>query len=292
MPDYRPLATPLAVATLCVAILDVSPGFSQVRPEPGALGHAAPALVDRLRDDAFAYFRFVNRPWNARVCDVFADDIRDLPAVRLHGDAHIEQFALTNDAWGLDDFDDAARGAALVDIVRFIGSIDLGSRLRGWTRDREMLFDRFFQGYRRGLSQPDVRPSQPAIVRHFRSQGTPPRDAFLAWGDAQMGPMTEVEMETVSASLTIFSRLVDRERPDLAPGYLQVVRAGWLRLGVGSALSRKILIRVQGPSAEPAGRRADRGQGVTVPGRPALPRGSTVAGAAPGHCRSQSPLAD
>jgi uncharacterized protein (DUF2252 family) len=164
---------------LCVAILDVSPGFSQMRPEPGALGHAAPALVDRLRDDAFAYFRFVNRPWNARVCDVFADDIRNLPAVRLHGDAHIEQFALTNDAWGLDDFDDAARGAALVDIVRFIGSIDLGSRLRGWTRDREMLFDRFFQGYRRGLSQPDVRPSQPAIVRHFRSLGTRPREAFL-----------------------------------------------------------------------------------------------------------------
>ena len=186
MSDYRLLATPLAVAAACVAILDVSPGFAQVRPEPDALGHAAPALVDRLRDDAFAYFRFVNRPWTARVCDVFADDIRDLPAVRLHGDAHIEQFALTNDAWGLDDFDDAARGAALVDIVRFIGSVDLGSRLRGWTRDREMLFDRFFQGYRRGLSQPDVRPSQPAIVRHFRSQGTGPRHAFLAWGDAQM----------------------------------------------------------------------------------------------------------
>ena len=29
------------------------------------------------------------------------------------------------DAWGLDDFDDATRGPAPVDIVRFLGSIDL-----------------------------------------------------------------------------------------------------------------------------------------------------------------------
>ena len=39
----------------------------------------------------------------------------------------------------LDDFDDSARGPALVDIVRFLGSIDLAARQRGWTRDRDAL---------------------------------------------------------------------------------------------------------------------------------------------------------
>jgi hypothetical protein len=47
--------------------------------------------------------------------------------VRLHGDAHIGQFAVTADEWGLGDFDDSTRGPAFVDIVRFLGSIDSGN---------------------------------------------------------------------------------------------------------------------------------------------------------------------
>ena len=39
---------------------------------------------------------------------------------------------------------------------------------------------------------------------------------------------------------------------DLAPGYFTVIRAGWLRTGVGSAAARKVLIRIQGPSTDPA----------------------------------------
>jgi len=43
-----------------------------------------------------------------------------------------------------------------------------------------------------------------------------------------------------------------RERPDLAPEYFRVVRAGWVQSGVGSAESPKIMIRVRGPSDDPA----------------------------------------
>ena len=121
LPRRRRLAAHFASVTICFAVVGVSPALCQLRPEPGTLDHAPPALVDSLRSNAFAYFRFINRPWTARVCEVFADDVRDLPTVRLHGDAHIEQFALTSDAWGLDDFDDTARGPALVDIVRMLG---------------------------------------------------------------------------------------------------------------------------------------------------------------------------
>ena len=52
------------------------------------------------------------------------------PNVQLHGDAHLEQYAFTKSAWGLDDFDDSTRGPALVDIIRFLGSIDLTVRRR------------------------------------------------------------------------------------------------------------------------------------------------------------------
>src|SRR4051812_45918806 len=156
-------------ATVCLVFIALEAAAGQLRPHPAALADAAPELIDRLRADPFTYFRFVNRAWTERVCQVFAD-VTDAPIVRLHGDAHVEQFAVTKDAWGLDDFDDSARGPAFVDIVRFLGSIDLATRQRGWTRDRDAIWDRFFDGYRRGLSNPDYRPAEPDIVREVRRQ--------------------------------------------------------------------------------------------------------------------------
>ncbi|HEY6613658.1 MAG TPA: DUF2252 family protein, partial [Vicinamibacterales bacterium] len=157
----------LAVA-MGIVLIGPASASAQLRPEPGAIEFASGDLLDRLRADPFAYFRFVNRSWTTRVCEVFADEMRDLPIARLHGDAHVEQFAVTKDAWGLDDFDDSARGPALVDIVRFLGSIDLAARQRAWTPSREALFDRFFEGYRKALAEPDVGSPQPGIVDHLR----------------------------------------------------------------------------------------------------------------------------
>jgi hypothetical protein len=178
--------------------------------------------------------------------------VRDVPNVRLHGDAHIEQFALTKDAWGLDDFDDSARGPAVVDLVRFLGSIDLATRQRGWTRDRERLWDRFLDGYRRGLSDPALRPSEPDIVRELRRQSPTTQAACLAWAETLMQPMDDERLKSLRDAMVDFDRLVRHGRSDLAPGYFTVVHAGWLRIGVGSVGIRKVLIRVQGVTANPA----------------------------------------
>src|SRR5690349_15025083 len=97
----------LVLAIFCIVLTSQSSPRGQIRPLPAAMARASTDLVVRLRADAFTYFRFVNRTWTARVCEMFAD-VTDLPIVRLHGDAHVEQFALTKDAWGLDDFDDSA----------------------------------------------------------------------------------------------------------------------------------------------------------------------------------------
>src|SRR5438105_467819 len=114
----------LALAIVCLAVIARPSARRQIRPLPATLARASTELVDRLRADPFTYFRFVNRPWAARVCEDLAD-VSDIPHVRLHGDPHVEQFAVTKDAWGLDDFDDSARGPAFVDIVRYLGSLDL-----------------------------------------------------------------------------------------------------------------------------------------------------------------------
>jgi hypothetical protein len=211
-----------------------------------------PELIARLRADAFEYFRFVNRPWIARVCDDFRRDLEGLPVVRLHGDAHVEQFAVTQDAWGLDDFDDSARGPAAVDIVRFLGSIDLAARQRSWEKQRGRLFDRFVEGYKRGLSEPHYVPAAPDIVSRLRAQAPSTRAAFLAWGDTKMQALGDASMKAVIAGIEAVARVLLRERPDLPPEYFRVVSAGSVRSGVGSAVMPKIMVRVRGLSDDPA----------------------------------------
>jgi hypothetical protein len=239
------------LATACVVLtaLGLPSARAQLRPDPAALAAAPRELVDRMRADPFTYFRFINRAWTARVCEVFSD-VPPQPIVRLHGDAHLEQFALTRDAWGLDDFDDSARGPAFIDLVRFLGSIELAIRQRGWTRNRDALWNRFFDGYRRGLTEPGYRPPEPGIVRRLRLQASLTQADFLAWGESQMQPMEEAVSKSVVAGMETFDRLIRANGANLAAGYFSIKRAGWLRLGVGSSVARKVLIRVQGPTTD------------------------------------------
>jgi hypothetical protein len=237
---------------ISVAALGAERDPGPIRAEPKSLEQATPELIKRLRAEPYAYFRFVNRPWIARVCDLFARDLEELPLVRLHGDAHVEQFAVTQSAWGLDDFDDSARGPAVVDIERFLGSIDLVARERSWENQRDKLFDRFVEGYKRGLLEPDYLPPPPNIVSRLRAQAPVTRAAFLAWGESKMQPLADASMKAVLAGMEAFSRVMRRERLDLAPEYFRVVRAGWVQSGVGSAVTPKIMIRVRGPSDDPA----------------------------------------
>jgi hypothetical protein len=248
-PWSRQFARRLVLAMSCFVLVAPQHARGQLRPDEVALAAASPELVAGLRADPFVYFRFTNRAWTSRVCQVFAD-VRNQPVVRLHGDAHVEQFALTKDAWGLDDFDDSTRGPAFVDIVRFLGSLDLATRQRGWTGQRDPVWTRFLEGYRQGLSNPDYLPPEPDVVRHLRGQVPVTRAAFLAWGEALMQPMDEGLSKSIIAGMAAFERFLRDARPDLAPGYFDVKRAGWLHLGIGSAATSKVLIRVQGATAD------------------------------------------
>ena len=220
----------------------------QLRPDPAVLASAPSELVAQLRAQPFTYFRFINRAWITRACEAFAD-VPDVPIVRLHGDAHVEQFAVTRQVWGLDDFDDSARGPLFVDLVRYLGSVDLATRARGWTADRDDIWDRFLQGYRRGLTNPRYQAPEPRIVRRLRAQAPAGRAEFLAWGEARMQPMDDAASKAVMTAMEEFERFIRRDRSNLPPGYFAVVRSGWLRVGVGSTALRKVLFRIQGPTA-------------------------------------------
>jgi uncharacterized protein (DUF2252 family) len=254
MSDARRLGVVAAAALgLAVAALGAAAPAEvprRLRPSDEALAAAPGELIDKLRADAYVYFRFVNRAWTARVCEVFADT-PEVPVVRLHGDAHVEQFAFTRDAWGLDDFDDSARGAAVVDVVRFLGSLDLASRQRGWGTERDALRTRFFDGLRQGLSDPAYRAPMPSVVQRLRARQPRTQRDFLAWGEGLLRPLDDVRWGIVIRGVQKFDAFIRGEGGQFAPGYFTVVHAGWLRIGVGSATARKMLIRVQGPTANP-----------------------------------------
>ena len=70
-------------------------------------------LVNRISATSHGYFRFINTAFAAETCRLFVDVVEQMPEVTLHGDAHIEQYTVTNLGRGLSDFDDCTRGKVI-----------------------------------------------------------------------------------------------------------------------------------------------------------------------------------
>jgi uncharacterized protein (DUF2252 family) len=221
---------------------------SRFMPDPARLADAPPSLRKRLAASPLALFRFVNQAWTREVCRAFAGDLGALPTARLHGDAHVEQYALTAHARGLDDFDDSTRGPAVIDVVRFLGSLELTARGRGWEADLPSIIDDFVRGYRRALEDPAYLPADPAVVRRLRAQGLKSPEAFLSWADSLMQPLTADDVARADAAWARIENYAARFGPEFTPAFLTRKRMGQIHLGIGSALSRKFLIRIEGPS--------------------------------------------
>ena len=228
------------------------------------LSHAPPELQQRIVRSPHALFRFVNQSWMQQVCEAFSDELRSLPAVRLHGDAHVEQYAVTADARGLDDFDDSATGPAVIDLVRFLGSVELTADQRGWSHAREAITNQLFDGYARALKDPGYLPPDPAVVRRLREEPLKTSAEFLAWAESLMRPLPAEFLTRFKAGWPRFEEYARETDPALTPAYVRVKRVGWLEMGIGSALRRKLLVRVEGRTAAPEDDRIIEGKEVVT----------------------------
>ncbi|MGH9145408.1 MAG: DUF2252 family protein, partial [Vicinamibacterales bacterium] len=202
----------------------------------GDQGPLPPVLVATLRQDPYAFFRRVNRVWSERVCQAFSHE--KMPSVRVHGDAHVEQYALTSRAHGLDDFDDSAEGPAVVDLVRFIGSLDLAAARRGWQSRTSHAMDQFLKGYQQALRDPSYVPRTPNVVERLRARTPPSPAAFLAASDRRMEPVSPPVDPQARAALA----LVAAETTSVPPGFFTLKRIGALQMGVGSYTTPKYLM--------------------------------------------------
>jgi uncharacterized protein DUF2252 len=221
----------------------------RVDPAAGDLAEN-PEIAQRVAASPHSYFRFINIPFSRAVCAQFADETPRLPTVTLQGDAHIEQYAVTSLGRGLTDFDDSSLGPPVIDLVRFGVSLRLATRLRGWEGSRKGILDAFFRGYREALRDPSYMPPAPRLAEAIRLTFKGDRPACLARGEAMMEPVPTPKEAFEGAAKDYVSGILS-VRPDLSRAYFHVKKYGRLRLGIGSALDRKYLLRIEGPTAAP-----------------------------------------
>lgn len=102
----------------------------------------------------FFYFRTLCLRMQTRFSQLMPLD--DVPVVFLHGNPHLENFAIVAQGAGLVDFDRARLGPYSWDIVRFLCSLSL----KRSKRDKSFLPDRvlqyFLEGYKRSFSAPEL----------------------------------------------------------------------------------------------------------------------------------------
>jgi hypothetical protein len=211
----------------------------------------SPDLLELLYTEPYAFFRFNNRAWAQAVCDELRDDLGGMPMLNLHGDAHVEQYAVTADEQGLDDFDDAASGPPVLDLVRFVSSVHLACRHHHWEARCEPIVGGFFEGYRAGIADPDLKPDVPACVARIRRRKTLEGSEFLAWAESLMYPLGPEDRKTFEADTKRFAEMMRKTRSDLPAGFFDVKSAGWLRMGVGSRGDQKVLVRIDGRTPDP-----------------------------------------
>jgi hypothetical protein len=206
-----------------------------------------PELLDRILKGPHGYFRFINEIFAETVCVRFRDDLGWIPNGNLQGDAHLENYAITDRGRGLTDFDDATIGPVVLDLVRFGVSIHLACRANGWEEEAEPMVHSFLSGYRAALKDPGLTIPPPELVARIRATFTTDRVHTLAAQETLMQPL-EVSRENFERGIKQFLDQMAEQYPELPPDFFKIENAGRLKIGIGSALDEKYLFQVEGPT--------------------------------------------
>jgi uncharacterized protein (DUF2252 family) len=226
----------------------VAPDALRIPFDPQAF-RTEPQLLERIVKSPFGYFRYVNAAFARAVCARYAGALDDMPVVNLHGDAHLEQYAVAADGRGLADFDMAATGPPVVDLGRFATSIALaaGEDRAGATRAIEA----FLRGYEQGVDDATVTGPEPAVAARIRSTFAATPVAWLDRVEKLMLPVDESERDQMNRAHEQYVGAMLTQNPDLTPSFFRFKRIGALNMGLGSAHEAKFLARVEGPTDAP-----------------------------------------
>lgn len=212
---------------------------------------ATSSLIAELESSPFKYFRLLADAYEHRVCEAFADEQDGLPVVTVHGDAHVEQFVVTTAGYGLEDFDRAGFGPAVVDLVRYASSLHVACEAASFACSGDAAVDRFLAAFGDSLVAAPSPGPPPAVVDALRSQSPADHGTWLAWADSTMGDLDSASRAKLQLSWTHFIATMADVLPEQPPASFEIVKAGTLSMGIGSALEQKLLIRLAGPTPAP-----------------------------------------
>lgn len=210
-----------------------------------------PRLLQRILATPHGYFRFINTQFSDSVCRRFADELDELPTVNLHGDAHLEQYAVTDLGRGLTDFDDSATGPPVLDLMRITTSMRLAAGQLHLADGGDGLLAAFFAGYRAALGAPDTMPPEPAWAARARAAFRHDRPRYLVWAESLMDPVDEHTRAALTHDAQPYFDAMQAQHAELPADFFRLVNLGRLRMGIGSALDEKYLLRVRGQTAAP-----------------------------------------
>jgi len=204
-----------------------------------------PKLLQRILEGPHGYFRYINTLFAESVCVRFQEYPGQIPNVNLQGDAHLENYAVTGRGRGLTDFDDATIGPMVLDLVRFGASIHLACRANGWEDKAEPIVKSFLSSYGAALENPGISIPPPDLVLRIRARFTTDTDRLLKVDEELMEPLEE-PLENFKLQFRQYVDQMKVEHPELQPHFFHIKKAGRLKIGIGSALDEKYLLRVEG----------------------------------------------
>lgn len=207
-------------------------------------------LLARIDASPYRYFRLLGLAFAARTCFAFQDVRWRLPSVAVHGDAHIEQFVVTDTTYGIEDFDQSGFGPSVVDLVRYAASIHLACRQASWRCDADRAVNAYFTAYREALDHQVTGP-EPAMADRMRKMSPSNHPAWLQWLEPQIRALPADEEALYRNGWRQFVTLLTAAQPSRPASRLDIVRLGRIEIGVGSALAKKILIRTRGATDDP-----------------------------------------
>jgi uncharacterized protein (DUF2252 family) len=214
-----------------------------------ALKATDPPLAQKVGASPFAFFRYQNRAFADRVCSRWAHDIPKLPLVHVHGDAHIEQYAVAEGGRGLADFDAAGEGPPVIDFARFSASLALARPYdRAGTKEA---IRALFEGYIKALEDPRATIPEPHAARRLRSRFAPTTEEWLDRCTLLITPAPPEDHEKFVAAWSKFIADMRAADPTLTEEFFTVKKGGKLNLGIGSAHTAKYLARIEGPTPAP-----------------------------------------
>jgi len=135
--------------------------------------------------------------------------------------------------------------------MRFGVSLNLACKMNRWDEEFNNLFNTFLEGYEKALNQPSFEAPEPLVVSRLRSNFKYDNEAYYSWVNSLMQDIPRSELDSLMISMKTYTNTMMEENTQLSDSYFRVIKIGYLKMGIGSALDLKYLARCEGESEEP-----------------------------------------